>query len=83
MNRVYQSGHIGNIFNQPGIPEWILTSFNDPTDLDEPGATLVRKAENVEDLKSGLSELVYGGGGRDIPEQAFKGTMKFFFLKNN
>ena len=75
MNRVYQSGHIGNIFNQPGIPEWILTSFNDPQDPDEPGASLVKKAHNVEDLKSGLLELVYGGGGRDIPEQAFKGTM--------
>ena len=54
--------------SEPNIPEWVLTSFNDP------GAELVTKADNVEDLKSGLLELEYGGGG-DIPEQAFEGKM--------
>ena len=32
-----------------------------------------KRVQNVEDLKSGLFKLDYGGGG-DIPEQAFKGT---------
>ena len=53
---------------EPEIPQWVLTSFNDPD------AELVTKADNPEDLKSALSELRYGGGG-DVPEQAFKGTM--------
>ena len=54
--------------SEPSIPNWVLTSFNDPA------ARLVKKTNNVRDLKTGLLELNYGGGG-DIPEQAFKGTM--------
>ena len=53
---------------EPEIPQWVLTSFKDPD------ARLVKKTNNVEDLKSALNELRYGGGG-DIPEQAFKGNM--------
>ena len=53
---------------EPEIPQWVLTSFKDPD------ARLVKKTNNVEDLKSALSELRYGGGG-DVPEQAFKGTI--------
>ena len=58
--------------SEPSIPEWVLTSFNDP------GASLVKKADNVDDLKSGLLELKYGGGG-DIPEQAFEGTVFYMY----
>ena len=54
---------------EPSIPQWVLTSFNDPD------VRLVKKTNNVGDFKSGLSELKYGGGG-DIPEQAFKGKKK-------
>ena len=50
------------------IPEWILTSFNDPD------VELVTRTNDVEDLKSALFELDYGGG-EDIPEQAFKGKI--------
>ena len=53
---------------EPEIPQWVLTSFKDPD------TKLVKKTNNVEDLKSALSELRYGGGG-DVPEQAFKGAI--------
>ena len=56
--------------SEPDIPEWVLTSFNDPD------AELVTKTDNPEDLKSGLNGLEYGGGG-DVPEQAFRGTMYY------
>ena len=50
------------------IPTWVLTSFNDP-DVD------VRKETNdVEELRSALKELEYGGG-KDLPEQAFEGAI--------
>ena len=51
------------------IPTWVLTSFNDP-DVD------VRKeTKDVEELRSALKELRYGGGG-DLEEQAFEGAIK-------
>ena len=51
------------------IPTWVLTSFRDP-DVD------VRKETNdVEELRSALKELRYGGGG-DLEEQAFEGAIK-------
>ena len=51
------------------IPTWVLTSFNDP-DVD------VRKeTKDVEELRSALKELRYGGGG-DVEEQAFEGAIK-------
>ena len=37
--------------SEPSIPEWVLTSFNDPRDPNKPGARLVKKADKVEDLK--------------------------------
>ena len=56
--------------SEPDIPEWVLTGFRDPD------AELVKKADNIADLKSGLLELEFGGDiTDDIPEQAFKGTM--------
>ena len=36
------------------IPTWVLTSFNDPD------VSLVKKTNEVEDLKSGLGQLKYG-----------------------
>ena len=51
------------------IPTWVLTSFNDP-DVD------VRKETNdVEELRSALKKLRYGGG-KDLREQAFEGAIK-------
>ena len=54
------------------IPTWVLTSFNDPD------VRLVKKTNKVEDLRSGLNQLNYGGGG-DVDEQAFQGTMPGIF----
>ena len=52
------------------IPNWVLTSFNDP-DVD------VRKETNdVEELRSALKELTFGGGGDPEEEQAFEGAIK-------
>ena len=52
------------------IPTWVLTSFNDP-DVD------VRKETNdVEELRSALKELTFGGGGDPEKEQAFEGAIK-------
>ena len=51
------------------IPTWVLTSFNDP-DVD------VRKETNdVEELRSALKELTFGGGGDPEREQAFEGAI--------
>ena len=50
------------------IPEWVLTSFNDPD------VELVTRTNDVENLKSALFRLDYGGG-TDVPEEAFKGEM--------
>ena len=50
------------------IPTWVLTSFKDP-DVD------VRKeTKDVEELRSALNQLSYGGGG-DVNEQAFRGAI--------
>ena len=48
------------------VPKWILTDFKDPD------VKLVKSTTDVEDLKSGLNDLKYGGGG-DIWEQVLKG----------
>ena len=50
------------------IPNWVLTSFNDPL------VKLVKKTTNVEELRSGLDQLRFGGGG-DLEEQAFQGAI--------
>ena len=55
------------------IPTWVLTSFNDPD------VSLVKKTNEVEDLKSGLEQLKYGGGG-DLEEEAFQGEMPGTFI---
>ena len=50
------------------IPTWVLTSFNDP---------LVKfriKTNDVKELRSGLNQLRYGGGG-NLDEQAFEGAV--------
>ena len=48
------------------VPKWVLTDFKDPD------VQLVKSTTDVEDLKSGLNNLKYGGGG-DIWEQVLKG----------
>jgi len=48
------------------VPKWVLTNFNDPD------VELVMSTPDVEDLRWGLDELKYGGGG-DIWEQVLKG----------
>ena len=48
------------------IPTWVLISFNDPD------AKLVKKTNNVAELKKSLDSLDYNGGG-DLPEVALKG----------
>ena len=50
------------------IPTWVLTSFNDPA------VRMEKKTNEVEDLKSGLEQLKYGGGG-DLEEEAFQGKI--------
>ena len=50
----------------PKIPTWVLISFNDPD------AKLVKKTNNVAELKKSLDSLDYNGGG-DLPEVALKG----------
>ena len=55
------------------IPTWVLTSFNDPD------VSLVKKTNEVEDLKSGLGQLKYGGGG-DLEEEAFQGEKPGIFI---
>jgi len=51
------------------IPTWVLTSSNDP-DVD-----VLKETKDVEELRSALKELRYGGGG-DLEEQAFEGAIK-------
>ena len=50
------------------IPTWVLTSFNDPL------VKFRKKTKDVEELRSGLNKLRYGGGG-DLEEQAFQGAI--------
>ena len=50
------------------IPTWVLTGFNDPL------VKLVKKTKDVEELRSGLDQLRFGGGG-DLEEQAFQGAI--------
>ena len=50
------------------IPAWVLTSFNDPY------VKLVKKTNNVKELRSGLKQLEYGDGG-DLEEEAFRGAI--------
>ena len=50
------------------IPTWVLTSFNDPD------VKLVKKTNDVNELRLGLNQLSYGGGG-DVNEQAFRGAI--------
>ena len=47
---------------------WVLTSFNDPE------VKLVKNTSDVEELRSSLKELKYGGG-KDPEEQAFVGAI--------
>ena len=58
------------------IPTWVLTSFNDkrPDKPNDPVAKLVKKTKDVEELRSSLNQLKYGGMG-DIEEQAFRGAI--------
>ena len=51
------------------IPTWVLTSSNDP-DVD-----VLKETKDVEELRSALKELEYGGG-KDLREQAFEGAIK-------
>ena len=46
----------------------MLTSFNDPD------VKLVKKTNNVKELRSGLKQLEYGDGG-DLEEEAFRGAI--------
>ena len=54
------------------IPTWVLTSFNDPV------VKFRKKTNDVEELRSGLNELKYGGG-KDLEEQAFRGAIYLEF----
>ena len=54
------------------IPTWVLTSFNDPK------VELVKKTNDVKELRSALNQLKYGGGG-DQEEQAFRGAIYLEF----
>ena len=54
----------------PKIPTWVLTSFKDPD------VELVRKTTDVEELKTDLDALNYGGDPKDdLKEQALKGNL--------
>ena len=50
------------------IPTWVLTSFNDPV------VKFRKNTDDVEELRSSLNQLKYGGMG-DIEEQAFRGAI--------
>ena len=52
------------------IPTWVLTSFNDPL------VKFRKKTNDVEELRSALKELTFGGGGDPEREQAFEGAIK-------
>ena len=55
----------------PKIPTWVLTSFKDPE------VKLVRKTADVEELKTDLDALDFGGDPLDdLKEQALKGNLK-------
>ena len=54
------------------IPTWVLTSFNDPV------VKFRKKTNDVEELRSGLNKLKYGGG-EDLEEQAFRGAIYLEF----
>ena len=56
------------------VPTWVLTSFNDPD------VELVINTSDVEELRSSLNNLKYGGGD-DIWEQALKGKLIKFYAK--
>ena len=56
------------------VPKWVLTNFNDPD------VELVISTSDVEELRSSLNNLKYGGGG-DIWEQALKGKYIKFYAK--
>ena len=53
------------------VPRWVLTNFKDPN------VELEINTKDVEELKTSLDELKYGGGG-DIWEQVLKGERNFF-----
>ena len=54
------------------IPTWVLTSFNDPV------VKFRKKTKDVEELRSSLNRLRYGGGG-NLEEQAFRGAIYLEF----
>ena len=53
------------------VPRWVLTNFKDPN------VELEINTKDVEELKTSLDELKYGGGG-DIWEQVLEGQRYFF-----
>ena len=52
------------------VPTWVLTNFNDPN------VELEVNTPDVEELKSLMNELKYGGGD-DLREQVLKGKRRF------
>ena len=52
------------------VPTWVLTNFNDPN------VELEVNTPDVEELKSSMNELKYGGGD-DLREQVLKGKRRF------
>ena len=56
--------------NAPRIPIWVLTSIKDPS------SKLKRKTKNVEALKRGIEDLLFGGG-RDPQEAILKGVFSW------
>ena len=60
----------------PKIPTWVLTSFKDPD------VKLVRKTTDVEELKTDLDALNYGGDPLDdLKEQALKGNLYVYTVQ--
>ena len=55
------------------VSKWVLTNFKDPN------VELVTSTNNVDDLRSSLNALSYGGGG-DLTEQALQGKVLCLFL---
>ena len=51
------------------VPTWVLTNFNDPD------VQLEINTPDVEELKSSMNELKYGGGD-DLREQVLKGKRR-------
>ena len=64
------------------VPTWVLTNFNDPN------VELEVNTPDVEELKSSMNELKYGGGD-DLREQVLKGKRRlsanwsYFFARQN